>query len=172
MPAVRKQVLDEIIRILREEISWEVEPGDMTTAIPPDSIFFRKISTERDINKSQTLDPIPSVRISMPFSEPIPESAGENAHDEYQWRFLAQITDSDNWSVQDNIATYLLWQEKICRKLNFKCLDNVDAFMSLSTAAIVDVVDERYWIRESNFKAGVQIVVRVWMTRISDGTTL
>ena len=172
MTAIRKQTLDEILRILRKEIAWDVEDGDTCTPIDPEAIVFRKIAGERDINSGRTMERLPGIFVSCPFTEPIPEEAGENAHDEYRWMFLCQICDRDNYGPDENIGTYCIWQEKMCRKLHFKCLDNIDAFRSISTARSVNVVDEKYWVKEEMFKAGIVITVRVWMARVSDDTRI
>lgn len=169
MSAARFQALNEILRILREEIDWTPEPGDKTKAIAPQAVVYRKIAGERDVNEGRTMEIIPGIFVSCPHTEGIPENAGENAHDEYRWRFLIQVVDSDNYGPADNIATYFLWQEKICRKLHFKCLQNVDAFKSMTYAAAVNVVDEKYWKKEELFKTGVEVLARVWLTRVSDG---
>ena len=165
MSSVRYQELQEILGILRN-MTFNPESGDDCDQITQDRIVFRKVSVaDRDINQGKVFEQFPMILVSTPFEEPFAESLGEVAHDEYQYRFLIQIIDSDNYEPTRNINTYWAWQEKICCAFQFYCFKTVDAQRVMSNATNVDVVDERYWLKFENFKAGVSLVVRTWLTR-------
>lgn len=173
MSAVKYQVLQEILRILKEDLDLSIDELDdgTATAIPPENIHFRKISGERDLDQGRAAENFPMALVSMPFKEPFPEDAGTNQEDEYRWRFLIQFIDSDNLEPQANLATYLKWQENTSLRFQFNNMThsgNVIASRCLSTAAAVDVVDERYWLKEENFKGGVELLIRTWLMRTSD----
>lgn len=176
MSAVRYQILKEIIRILQEEVSWEIDAdvdAGIASPLPTQNILIQKVQLERDTNKGQTAKNFPMCLVCCPFSEPFQPSAGETAHDIYPYSFLLQIIDSDNYQYTDKLATYWLWQQNVTRKFQFKCLTdsgNIDvvptgSYFIQSIAANCDVVDERYWIRDANFKAGIKLVVNTFMTR-------
>ena len=166
MSSLRKQILNELLWILKEELSFSVQQGDTCKPIPPANIVFRKVSVaDRDIDKGKTTENFPMILLSCPETEPFDPSAGENANDVYPMSFLVQIIDRDSLDKTKNIDTYWQWQELISPQLQFRCLKNVDTVRALAIAKAVDVVDERYWLKEENFKAGVQITVSVWRTR-------
>lgn len=170
MSAVRYQVLQEILRILRKDMSFVIDPIDngFVDPIIPVAIQYRKISGERDTNQARTAEILPGIFVSTPLQEPFPEEAGTNEQDEYRWRFLVQIIDSDNHEPSQNIASYFLWQEQICTKFQFKDMTksgNVSATRCLANASSVDVVDERYWVKEENFKSGILLTIRTWLSR-------
>jgi len=168
--AFRYQIVQEILRILQKEVDFTPDPIDAETAdpIPPENMTIRKTVAQRPINKGYVAEQFPMVRVTFPFKEDVPIDAGTNERDEYRYRFLIQIIDSDNYEPEMNLATYFLWQERICRKFNYKELTddgNLRACVALCTAFSVDTVDETQWVKEENFKAGVGLVVRTWMTR-------
>ncbi len=164
--SIRKQVLDEILRILQEELTFAVADGDKCNPIKPSSIIFRKVSVaDRDINKGKVLEGFPMIVVSCPFEEPFDPTAGEVGHDVYPMSFLCQIIDRDHLEPTRSIDTYWNWQELISPQFQFRCLNNVNTKRAFCVAKQVDVVDERYWLKEENFKAGVVIQVGVWRTR-------
>lgn len=164
MASARYGILMEILRTLREDIVFNSEADDNKTPIKPENIFFRKVSiAERDINKGQTMENFPNIIVSCPYEEPFDPTAGEVSHDEYVYRFLIQIIDSDNFDPLSGLQTYWEWQELIVRAFQFKdTWDGVDYF-TLGNASSVDVVDERYWLKEEKFKAGVRLSIKHWM---------
>lgn len=167
MSSFRYQVLQEILRLLKQGVSFKPEPGDRCVGISPDSINFRKVSVRlRQINEAHTFEPVfPGIVVSTPFEEPFNPSAGEIAHDEYVYHFLIQIIDSDNWEPTADIQSYWKWQEQVRRLFQFNCMSNVDAPHVLSKAVNVDVVDETKWLKDQNFVCGVHVAVQVWETR-------
>lgn len=165
--AVRKQVLDEILRVMQNDLAFNVQDSDSCRAIEPKNIRFRKVSVaDRDINKGKVLEGLPGIFVSCPLNEPFGPGLGTNEEDEYRWGFLAQIVDKDHFDQTSNAGTYFQWQEQLCQKFQFHPLDNVDSVHAFTNAMSVDVVDEKYWLKEEAFKAGVLILARVWMTRL------
>ena len=167
MSSYRYQVLQEILRALKQDVSFLPEPGDKCSPIKPDSIVFRKVSVKvLSQNQGHTFDPVfPGIIVSTPFSEPFNPGSGEIAHDEYIYHFLIQIIDSDNHEPDMDIQTYWKWQEQVRRLFQFSCMANVDSPHVLAKAVNVDVVDETKWIRDENFVCGVHVAVQVWETR-------
>jgi hypothetical protein len=162
--SVHKQILDEILRVLKEDVVFNVAPDDSCKPIPPQNIEFQKVSiAERDIDTGRALERFPMIIVSVPFEEPFNPNAATNAHDEYRWSFLCQIIDRDNHEKTRSIDTYWTWQETISQRFQFMCMQNVDAQHCIANAMSVDTVDERYWIKQKNFKAGVQILARPWI---------
>lgn len=165
---IHKQILDEILRVLQEDMTFDVAAEDEGKCHPitKEHIVFRKVSeAERDIDTGKPFELIPGIIVSVPLTEPFDPRAGTNAHDEYRWSFLIQILDRDNWEQTRNIATYFLWQEMIAFRFQFMCVQNLDPSVlhCLANAMSVNVVDERYWIKNKAFKAGVQILTRPWI---------
>jgi hypothetical protein len=167
MSSYRWQVLQEILRSLKQDVSFVPEPGDKCSPILPDSIVFRKVSVKlTSQNQGFTFEPVfPGIIVSTPFSEPFDPTKGEVAHDEYVYHFLIQIIDSDNREPEADIQSYWKWQEQVRRLFQFNCMSNVDAPHVLSKSVNVDVVDETQWVRDENFVCGVHVAVQVWYTR-------
>lgn len=167
MSSYRWQVLQEILRSLKQDVSFVPEPGDKCSRILPDSIVFRKVSVKlTSQNQGYTFEPVfPGIIVSTPFSEPFDPTKGEVAHDEYVYHFLIQIIDSDNREPEADIQSYWKWQEQVRRLFQFNCMSNVDAAHVLSKAVNVDVVDETKWLKDENFVCGVHVAVQVWYTR-------
>lgn len=167
MSSYRWLILQEILRTLRQDVTFRPEPSDTTATIPAQNIIFRKVNVKlRPENKGDTMTPsFPGIIVSTPFSEPFNPNTGENAHDEYIYHFLIQIIDSDNLEPEANIQTYWKWQEQVCRVLQFNCMANVPAVHVLAKTANVDVVDDKIWLKDENFVCGIHLAVQVWMTR-------
>jgi len=163
----RMAIMQEILRALRQDVTFSPVAPDRCDPIKPSSIVFRKVAVKtREINQENKFDPVfPGIILSTPYSEPFDPGKGEVAHDAYVYHFLAQIVDSDNWDLEANLQTYWKWQEQVCRLFQFNCMSRIDAPHVLSRAVNVDVVDEKIWLREQNFVAGIHITVEVWMTR-------
>ncbi len=163
-PSIHVQIRDEILRILKEELVFNPADGDKCKSIVPDSIVFRKVSVaERDINKGVALERMPAIIVSTPYEEPFNPGAGTVAHDEYRWSFLCQIVDKDHLDKTSNWSSYTQWQETITQRFQFICLQNVDVLHCPVNSMNVDIVDERYWLKEEAFKAGVHILTRPWI---------
>lgn len=176
--AIRMQVLNEIVRILQEEISWEPDPSNRKTinALQTNAIVFRKVGVlDRDISPGKVTEQLPGIFVSLPFTEGFPEDAGTNEQDEYRYRFLIQIIDNDNYAKTLNMETYTLWQERIMSRgslatkggLQWRNLTesgNVHATRALCTCTGVQTVDPAYWEKRQGFKTGVELLVRTWLT--------
>lgn len=166
----RMQVAQQILKTLKDMV-FDPADGDNCKRIEAENIILRKVATlEKDYNAGQTMLNTPNIVVSLPFREPFNASAGENNHDEYVYRFLIQIQDSDNSEQTDNYDTYWLWQEQIQLAFQFACNEqfpDVDTYRILCNTVAVGVVDERYWIKEEEFRSGVELAVRVWLTRDS-----
>lgn len=165
--AYRWQIKEEIIRRLREDVVFRQQEGDRVGQIDAKSIVFRKVAVKLlSQNEGFTMErAFPGMIVSTPYQEPVNFASGESAHDEYVYSFLVQIIDSDNHEPEANLKSYWMWQEQVCRLFHGYCPSNVDATHCLMRAASVDVVDEKQWLKDENFVAGVHIAVQVWMTR-------
>jgi hypothetical protein len=82
---------------------------------------------------------------------------------------LVQLVDSDLWSQSDRLATWDRWIEQILSAFMFNGLNGVIALpkgqVMTTTAIEIQDIDERRWIRDSKFIAGVEITVRVLQPR-------
>lgn len=162
--SVHVQIRDEILRILKEDLVFNPVQGDKVKTIRPENIVFRKVSiVERDINKGNVLEGLPGIVVSTPFEELFNPGAGTVAHDVYRWSFLCQIVDKDHLDKTSNWDTYTTWQEMVTQRFQYVCLQNVDALHCLVNSMSVDVVDERYWLKEQAFKSGIHILTQPWI---------
>lgn len=167
MSSYRWQVLQEILRALKEDVKFNPEPGDGCNGINPNAIVFRKVSARvRPINHKFTFEQaFPGIIVSTPFSEPFDFERGTNNQDEYVYHFLIQICDSDNYEPEANVQSYWAWQEQVMRLFTGDCMSAVNSVHVLARSVNVDVVDESKWLADENFVCGVHVAVQVWMTR-------
>lgn len=165
--AVRFQIADEILRILQKELTFNAAGADTGTVR---SIKWSSIVLQKDSNTRGTFN-LPAIVVSSPRHEDFPEDLGTNEHDEYRYRFLLQFLDSDNWQRQDNLRTYWRWQQDATLRFQYNNMlysGNIfGTYFCMSNAAAVDTVDEKVWVKEASFRAGVLLVVRTWLTRTS-----
>ena len=168
--SVRMQIAEQILKTLKS-MDFKNSPDDNCSRIDPTSIILRKVvNPERDINVGQVMTNFPNILVSCPKQEPFNPAAGENNHDEYIHCFMLQITDSDNHEPLDNADTYWWWQEMINDEFQFagpSQFPYVNTYRLLCNCTSVLVVDEKYWVKEEGFRAGVMLAVKFWKTRNS-----
>lgn len=163
----RYQLMQEILRELQQDVTFEVMPGDKCQPIKPRAIQFRKVSVKLlSQNQGFTFEQaFPGIVLSTPFEEPFNPNTGTNERDEYIYHWLIQIIDSDNHEPTANVRTYWKWQEQIRHLLQFNCPSRIDSQHVLSKCTNVDVVDESKWLKDENFVCGVHVAVQVWESR-------
>jgi len=164
----RWQIAQDILNALSQEgVQFLPAVNDNVRPILRDSItVWKVVDPQLPRNQGYTMTPVfPGILVTSPLMETIDPSAGENAHDSYQYEWLIQIVDSDNLEPVAGLRTYWKWQEQIVRLLNFRCPAAIDATHVLYRARSVSVVDRKKWVVNENFVSGVYLRTEVWLTR-------
>ena len=161
--AIKTDIRDEVLRALKDALVFAVQPDDTGETISEDAIVIQKTSTKADRShaKSGQLQDYPGLIVSMPRQTAIPPGEGENNSDMWHYQTLIQLIDRDLWDVENRLATWDKWVEQIASYFNFNDLTagSVDlaskVTWALCTARQVTDIDEKAWVKHSNFIAGV-----------------
>lgn len=170
-PAVKTYLRREILRTLKEDVSFVVVEGDTGKPISPAAIKLQKTSARK--NRSNELSnqfaEYPGLILSSPRTTNLPPSEGDNARDLWVYRWVVQLIDRDGWDQENRLASWERWIEQVVSQLNFNPLCNAIpagvAFNIVTNCTIVDDIDERQWLKDSEFVSGVLIEVRAQQTR-------
>lgn len=169
--SIKTDLRNYIVWVLQNQITWEVQDTDKYKTIVPSAIVVQKTRAQinrKDLQTNQLTD-VPGLLICNPFRTAIPPEAGTNERDLWTYLFLVQLVDSDLWSQSDRLATWDRWIEQILSAFMFNGLNGVISLpkgqVMTTTAIEIQDIDERRWIRDSKFIAGVEITVRVLQPR-------
>jgi hypothetical protein len=150
---------------------WEIKGTDSTKAITDDHIVIRKSHRQKQFEAGFVNEATPGVIITPSLKINIDPQAGENARDYIQYPVLFQVIDSDlgDRGDEENLRTWLHWQEKIGRFFrNQQPLSIAELY--LVTVNVVDTVDETLFVRAERFVGG--IVVTFWSCEVRGGVTV
>ncbi len=159
--ALLNQIQDEVVRRLREDLSFEPLEDDPVRRIDPDNITVRKVA---DLEK-----PIdtPAIIVTGGRQVAVPPSGGTNERDDYPFSVVIQIIDNDSGDQYQNRATYQEWGEKIARAFNQQTLSGIpDVYIGLATQ--INYLDPKIMQRHRQFVGGV---VGVFIARLTRGVT-
>jgi len=145
---------------LRNNITFEVMGDDYATEyIPDEAIQIRKYSPGRDYEAVFKNEEKPGILISPALKMPQDPFAGENTRDNIKYPVLFQIIDRDLGDREQNLRTYLKWQEQVWKYFASQQLsgEQGECLAFISYFEMMDVVDKRLWVRHDLFVAGVRI---------------
>ena len=161
----------EILRILQEDITYQVQDDDGGSSPELTSITFQKTrlqKSRRYEEVNQTLD-YPAIILCEPLSLFVREEGGTNEEDLWRYRWLVQIVDKDLWEEEGRIATWEKWREQIVSALMFSNLNSVverpKGEIWWSNASPISDLDESTWIKDAQFISGIEISVKVLQPR-------
>jgi len=169
--AIRTDLREEILRILREDITFEVAPGDVNVTIVPKSIVYQK--TQAQINRSDyqsnQMTDVPGLLLCNPKSTDFSETDGTNERDVWTYHWLIQLIDVDLWNDLDRQDTWERWIEQIMSAFEFNCLQDTVVLpkgqVKFACATAVRDIDERRWVRDDKFISGIEIRIQVLQPR-------
>lgn len=169
--SVRWLLKEAIIRALRDELTFKVQTGDIVRGIQSDAIVFRRNAVQdRPHEEFKQNEMLPGIFLSAPLSESINPSDGENARDVWQYSWLIQIVDNENYEREGDERTLWRWQEQIAVFFMYSnylmSLDlGTDACLKSVVVTMVDQVDEKLWLKSSLFRSGVTVTANVLRPR-------
>lgn len=171
VPAIGTTMLNEILRILREDIPFQVQDGDDETELLSDNVIYQptRVQKQRPINKMEQLIDFPGLVVSEPLRTSVLTTGGTNERDEWHYLWLVQLIDQDLWENPGRIATWRKWVEQIMSAFMFTCLNGVltppTGQVKFTSATEVQNIDESMWIRHGNFIVGIEIEVQILQPR-------
>jgi len=169
--AIKTDIRDEILRILKEDLTYQVQDGDDGRIIDPDFIKYQptRVQKNRDFVQTNQLTDVPGLLLSEPLMTTVDESGGTNERDLWHYRWMIQLLDEPLWDTPSRIATWDKWIEQVCSALQFNCLGGVVTLPKgqvwWAKATPVQDIDENMWVRSSMFVMGVQVEVKVLQPR-------
>lgn len=170
--AIKTDLRNEILRILRSDITYQVQDADVAgSTILATSIVFQKVRLQvsRSFEMANQMMDLPGLLVCQPLRTTVPPAEGVNERDWWHYHWLVQLIDNDLWDNDDRIGTWDKWMEQIMSAFMFSCLNGVVTLpkgqVICSTATGVQDVDERRWVRDGRFISGVEIEVRVQQPR-------
>lgn len=166
--AVFWQILVEIQRVLRTEITFNSIGEDGSLSISQDAIAIRKYKAPKPGSPAEISEVEPGLIIS-PGRCVRPPMEGTNAQDEADYTVFIQIIDKDYDNQFHNLRTHLKWQEQIVKLMNHwfasHQICNPNDCVRDNVATGFDVGDEKMFVRHQNFVAGVMVVINAWEGR-------
>lgn len=165
MSSFRQRILDEILRVMREDMRFEPVGGDDIAAIKPAAIFFRRLPAPgQGIYQPLNLEESPCIVVTGPKVR-IPPNEGENYKDDWYFDWMIQICTKSLGNTGKNQDTVWKWQEDVADQFNFFWLNDVinDArgCVREGYVTMIDDVDEKQWARATSFAAGVMVTTIV-----------
>ena len=169
--AIKTDLRNEVVRVLKGVLTFEVQPDDTGRTIVEDAVQFQKVNakTGRSNEKTNQMMDFPGLLVSAPRRTVIPPSEGDNERDLWHYQILIQLVDMDQWDVENRVASWDKWIEQIASYFNFQCFGMEElatkTVFALCTANEVSDIDEKMWVKHSEFIAGIMLEVRVLQHR-------
>lgn len=166
--AIKTDIRDEVLRALKVAMAFSVQPDDTGETISEYAIVIQKVNAKVGTNQ---LADFPGLIVSMPRQTVIPPGDGENNSDMWHYQVLIQLLDRDLWDIENRVASWDKWIEQIASYFNFNDLTAGSSDLAskvtwaLCTARQVSDIDEKMWIKSSEFIAGVMLEVQVLQHR-------
>jgi hypothetical protein len=166
--AIKTDIRDEVLRALKVAMAFAVQPDDTGETISEYAIVIQKVNAKVGTNQ---LADFPGLIVSMPRQTVIPPGDGENNSDMWHYQVLIQLLDRDLWDIENRVASWDKWIEQIASYFNFNDLTAGSSDLAskvtwaLCTARQVSDIDEKMWIKSSEFIAGVMLEVQVLQHR-------
>lgn len=171
VPAIKSTLRDEILRILQQDIVYQVQDGDVGQPIKPTSVAYRKtrVQVSRPFElKNQNTD-MPGLVVSESLMTGLRQTGGTNERDVWPYEWLIQLIDQDLFDNVGRIATWDKWIEQIMSVFQFSQMNGVvvppTGQVKCATAIEVKDIDEKKWVREGNFIAGIQLTIEMLQPR-------
>lgn len=167
--AAKTKLRNEILRIMREDLVFEVIDGDSGVGVDPNNIHIHKEVRNRAFESNRQFEEYPSIAIVASTQTQISPDAGESDSDLWIHQWLIQILDADLWDNDNRIATWEKWQEQIASKFHYYSFDDILQWpagcVKRSLAQPVDDIDEKLWVRHGKFVMGIVITVETLQSR-------
>lgn len=169
--AIKDDLRNELLRILKEDINYQVQDGDGGNNLVPDAIVYRptKAKQSRSFEVSQQLMDMPGIIVTEPSSTLVERENGTVNQDLWHYFWLLQLVDKDLWESPGRIATWQKWTEQIISILNFSGLNGVVMYPKgeiwWCNATQADDIDEKSWIKDGNFISGIELEIKVLQPR-------
>lgn len=169
--AIKTDIRNEILRILKEDINYQVQDGDGGKTIVPTAIIYQptRAQKNREFTKSNQLTDVPGLLLCEPMRTQVDEPGGTNERDLWHYRWLVQLIDNPNWEQPGRIATWDKWNEQVMSAFMFAIFDGVVTLPKgqvwWSRASGLNDIDENIWVRDGKFISGVEIEVKVLQPR-------
>lgn len=162
------QILTELQRVMRTEITFNPMGEDRCKPIDPKAIVIRKFKAPKADFVAQTNEITPGWIIS-PGRVVRPPMEGTNEQDDVIYRVVLQLIDVDYDDQCHGLRSHLKWLEQACKLLNHwfaaHQICNPNDCVRENVATAFDVGDEKQFIRHKNFIAGIAVDNFVWEQR-------
>lgn len=159
--AVLWQILEAVQDGLQNDLTFTAQGTDSVSDIANEAIVIRKVATRQRSNESYERDELrPGIIISPAMKVRRPPEQGTNERDYVYYDLLIQIVDGDGFHDEENLRSYLKWQEQIAKYFNAQPIlaaQNDEGCVTIAHAYETDVVDESIFVREDDFVGGVQV---------------
>lgn len=161
----RQRILDEMLRVLKNDVRFEPQGGDDIPPVKPGSVIFRRLPAPgQGVYQPIKLEESPCIVVTGPKIR-IPPNEGENNSDDWYFDWLIQICTTSMGNAGKNQASIWDWQERIADQFNYFWLNDVindgRGCVREGIATLIDDVDEKQWARATNFAAGVMVTTIV-----------
>lgn len=159
--SIRARILDEMLRMLREDLTFAPVGDDDCGPLPPENIEFTRFKPSG--KPGQMIDEdtgisTPAIRGIAPRIV-IPAIAGTNKEEDWHYDFLWQLLNNTENDPSANYRTYWRWQEQIASYFSYNQLqqkiNDSRGCVWATTATMVADVDEKVWPVSRLFVAGV-----------------
>lgn len=159
--AVFWQILEAVRDAIQDDITLTIQGTDSVGTVQDEAIVIRKILGRQIQNAVWESEELRPGVLICPANKVIrnPEE-GTNQSDDVRYYVLCQIIDGDDFQNEDNLRSYLKWQEQIAKLFNAQPLLDVQAVegcVNIGHAIETDVVDENLFVRHRDFVGGVMI---------------
>ena len=169
--SIKSDLRNEIIRILQEDINYQVQDGDGGTNLLPAAIVYRptRAKQSRSFEVSQQLMDMPGIIVTEPSKTLVERENGTVNQDLWHYRWMIQLVDKDLWASPGRIATWQKWTEQIMSAFNYSGMNGVVVYPKgeiwWCNATQTDDIDEKAWIQDGNYITGVELEVKVLQPR-------
>jgi hypothetical protein len=158
--AVFWQILQAVQSGIQDDLDLIAQGSDSTSTIASEAIVIRKLIKQIGNELYESDELRPGILIT-PANKVIRDpNEGTNQSDDARYYVLCQIIDGDDMRDEDNLQSYLKWQEQIAKYFNAQPLLDVqgeEGCVGIGHATEVDVVDPTLFVRHRDFVGGVLI---------------
>lgn len=169
--SIKTDLLNELLRMLREDINYEVQGGDGGEILNRDAILWQKTRLQKSRSferANQTVD-YPGLLVCDPNRGATLEEGGTNERDLWVYNFMIQLVDRDLWEHEGRVETWRRWIEQIIAAIMFSQLNNVVVLPKgqvwWAAATAVSDIDETSWVKDAQFISGVDVKITVLQPR-------